>query len=378
MKNKHRLSGKRALYMSLILALFTGRCTYSIEDGGYDLSSFRDNAALSSLPDELRGIVPSNGEAAQAISAQGEGGDLRFVIIGDTISDKNRTFRAFLDEIAALDPPPSFIVHLGDRVVAPVVDYYGTYLKTISDPPCPIFHVDGNHDVREEGERISRAFFGDKDFYFDRGDMRFVFMSNVPKAGLRKEPSGFTRDQLSWLEDKLKAPAPSRKFFFAHVPPRAPFKRISPGPSSLFTPRLENEEEFLDLLARYHVVLAAFGHRHVHASQVHNGVLMVITGGGGQRNFLEPRVREPRFTKKRHYTLVDIPAPSPYGPFEGVLSCMGKGHKALSMTSFVQPSLIADGGDGSVTLRPYPAPAGGPYRPGDLTTTRLGSSSRTP
>ncbi len=360
--------------MLFFIALLTGRCKYSLGDGGYDLSRFRENAELSSVPDELRGIVPTNGEAARAISAQNDGGDLRFVIIGDTISDNNETFRTFLDEIATLDPRPSFIVHLGDRVVSPVVDYYGTYLETISDPPCPILHVDGNHDVREEGERISRAFFGDKDFFFDRDDMRFVFMSNVRGDG----DFGFSREQLGWLEDKLKAPYPSRKFFFAHVPPKAPFKRINPGLSSLFTPRLENEGEFLDILARHNVVLAAFGHRHVHASMVHNGVLMIITGGGGQRNFLEPAVAEPRFTKKNHYTLVEIPTSGPYEPFEGVLSCMGKGHETLSISSFFQASPFANGGDISVALRPYPASADGPFRPGDPALTRLGSSSRTP
>jgi len=378
MKNKRRLSGKRAIYMSLILALVTGRCTYSLEDGGYDLSRFREDAELRAVPQELRGIVPTNDEAVRSIAAREEGQDLRFVVIGDTVSDRNKTFKSFLGEIAALEPRPSFIVHLGDRVVKPVVDYYGTYLKVISDPPCPILHVDGNHDIREEGERISRAFFGAKDFSFDRGDMRFVFMSNVPKDGLRSEPSGFTREQLVWLEDQLKAPTPSRKFFFAHVPPRAPFRKISPGLASLFTPELENEREFLDLLARYKVVMAAFGHRHIHASRVYNGVLMVITGGGGQNNFLEPPVNEPRFTKKRHYTLVDIPASSPHGPFEGILSCMGKGHETLSVASFYQASLFASGTDGSVALQPLSILEGSPFRLAVPAPVRFGSSSPTP
>lgn len=364
--------------MSLLAALITGRCSYSVDDGGYDLSQFRQDQQLVSVPEGLRGVVPTNREAVRAIAARNDGRDLRFVIIGDTVSDGNKTFRTFLGEIAALDPPPAFIVHLGDRVVSPVVECYGAYFKAIADPPCPILHVDGNHDVREEGERISRAFFGDKDFYFDRGDMRFVFMSDVPKAGLRKEPSGFTRTQLDWLEKVLSEPAPSRKFFFAHVPPRAPFKKIDPGLAALFTPPLQNEAEFLDILARHHVVLAAFGHRHVHASEVYNGVLMVITGGGGQRNFVDPDVNEPRFTKKSHYTLVDIPRSGPAGPLEGILSCMGKGHKTLSITSFSQGSLSANGSDLSVALRPYPMSSSGPFRPGDPALTRPGASPRTP
>jgi len=365
---------KRSIFILFLIALLPGRCKYSLGDGGYDLTGFRENKELSSVPDDLRGIVPTNAEAVRAISAQNGGGDLRFVIIGDTISDNNETFRTFLGEIADLDPRPSFIVHLGDRVVSPVVDYYGTYLRAISDPPCPILHVDGNHDVREEGERISRAFFGDKDFFFDMGDFRFVFMSNVHGDG----NFGFSREQLGWLEDKLNAPTPSRKFFFAHVPPKAPFKRITPGPASLFTPRLENEGEFLDILARHNVVLAAFGHRHVHASMIHNGVLMLISGGGGQRNFLEPAVDEPRFTKKNHYTLVEIPASGPSESFEGVLSCMGKGNETLSVSSFSQGSPFTNGADISVVLRPYFAAAGGRSRPRDPASMRLGSSSRNP
>lgn len=357
-------------YLTLIIALVAGRCSYSIEDGGYDLSRFREDAGLTSVPDDLRGIVPTNAEAVRAIAAREGGRDLRFVVIGDTISDQNRTFRALLKDIAALDPPPAFIVHLGDRVVSPVVDFYGTYLKVIRDAPCPVLHVDGNHDVREEGERISRAFFGDRDFTLDKDGLRFVFMGNVRKD----RRAGFTREQLAWLEDALKAPAPSRKFVFAHVPPKAPFKRFHRGVYSLFTPRLENEAEFLDILARHNVVAAAFGHRHIHASAVYNGVLMIITGGGGQRNFLEPRVRQPRFTKKNHYTLVDIPRPGPLEAFEGTLTCMGLGNETLSATSFVQASPFASGGDFSVTLRPYPLPGDGSTRPSDPVRVRPGPS----
>jgi len=368
------MSRKKVLLMSLILALFTGRCRYTLEDGGYDLSRFREDPKLVSVPEELRGIVQTNREAIRAIAARNDGRDLRFVIIGDTVSNKNETFRTFLGEIAALDPPPAFIVHLGDRATSPIIESYGSYLKVIADPPCPILHVEGNHDLREQGERISKAFFGDRDFFFDRGDMRFVFMGNVRGHG----SPGFSREQLGWLEDVLSAPTPARKFFFAHVPPRAPFKRIDPGLAALLTPRLENEAEFLDILARHHVVLAAFGHRHVHASEVYRGVLMVITGGGGQRNFADPDVEEPRFTKTKHYTLVDIPRSGPAGPFEGILSCMGKGHVTLSIMSFSQAVLSAPGVDLSVALRPYPASDSGPYRPGDPAPATLALSSRTP
>ncbi len=365
---------KRVVLMSLALALLTGRCRYGVENGGYDLSRFREDETLVTLPEEMRGLVPTNREASRAIQTGRDGRDLRFVIIGDTVSGHNGTFKGFLREIGTLDPPPAFIVHLGDRAVSPVVKSFGAYLKVIADTPCPIIHVDGNHDLREEGERLSRAFFGDRDFYFDLDDKRFVFMGDSRPHGTH----GFSREQLDWLESALGPSAPARKFFFAHVPPRAPFTRIDPGLASLFTPAIENEKEFLDILARHHVVLAAFGHRHVHASLVYNGVLMVITGGGGQENFLDPNVKEPLFTKKNHYTLVDIPGSGPGEPLRGVLSCIGRRHESLFISSFTQPSLMAGDAGLAVALRPYPASESGPLRPGDPAAAVLAGSSRTP
>jgi len=367
---------KRVLFISLALALalLTGRCRYGVEKGGYDLSRFRDDATLVTLPEEMRGIVPTNREAARAIQTGRDGRPLRFVIIGDTVSDHNETFKGFLREIAALDPPPAFIVHLGDRVASPVAKSFGAYLKVIEDPPCPILHVDGNHDVREEGERLARAFFGERDFYFDLDDKRFVFMGNSRPHGKH----GFSREQLDWLEAALGPAAPARKFFFAHVPPRAPFKRIDPGLASLVTPAIENEKEFLAILARHHVVLAAFGHRHVHASLVYNGVLMIITGGGGQRNFMDPDVNEPLFTKKKHYTLVDIPGSGPGQPLQGVLSCVGRRHERLFVSSFSQPGLLSGVADLAVALRPYPASDLVMFRPGDPAAPGLAVSSRMP
>ena len=360
------MSLKRALWISApaILALLLGGCKYTAEKGGYDLSRFRQDSSLTSVPDELRGLVPSNSEAIEAILSQKPGRDLRFVVIGDTVSDGNTIFKGFLTEIATLNPQPSFIIHLGDRAADPIVESYGAYLKTIQDPPCPILHVNGNHDLREEGDRISQAFFGDKDFFFDRGDIRFIFMDDNPEHGRKNGHGGFSRAQLVWLEDKLKAPQPARKFFFAHMPPRAPFKRIDPGLAALFTPPIDNEADFLGLLTRYHVVLAAFGHRHVHAEELYKGVLMVITGGGGQRTTFNPKVHEPRFTKKHHYSLVDIPDSGAFGPLEGILSCMGQDRKTLSVLGFSQPGPIIGSGNWPVTIQPYPATALDFSRPG--------------
>lgn len=377
------MSLKKTLWISLaisgpvVLALLVAGLRYSVEKGGYDLTRFRREPGLNSVPEELRGLVASNPEAVRAILSEKRGRGLRFAVIGDTASDHNAVFKSFLKEIGSLEPRPSFIVHLGDRAVSPIIESTGAYLRDIQHPPCPIVHVNGNHDLREEGDRISRAFFGEGDSFFDDGDLRFIFMDDNPEHGRRGGHGGFSRAQLGWLEDKLKAPRPARKFFFAHMPPQAPFKKIDPGMAALFTPPLDNEKDFLDLLARYHVVMAAFGHRHVHASEVYNGVLMVITGGGGQRNFFDPNVDEPLFTKMRHYTLVDIPDAGSSGPFEGVLTCMGRAHKVLSVVSFSQPSLVAGGG--SVALGPYPDPSRHSLRlDPDPDLSRAHPSSRTP
>ena len=339
-----------------------------------DLSRFREDKTLVTLPEEMRGLVPTNREAARAIETGPDGRDLRFVIIGDTVSGHNGTFKGFLREIAALNPPPAFIVHLGDRAVSPVAESFGAYLKVIEDPPCPIIHVDGNHDVREEGERLAQGLLRRPRLLLRPGRQALRVHGRLPAprdARFQPRAAGLARGALG-------PSAPARKFFFAHVPPRAPFTRIDPGLASLFTPAIENEREFLDILARHHVVLAAFGHRHVHASLVYNGVLMVITGGGGQQNFLDPNVKEPLFTKRNHYTLVDIPRTGPGEPLQGVLSCVGERHENLFISSFSQPSLMAGDHALAVALRPYPASDFGLIRPGDPAAANLAVSGRTP
>lgn len=35
-----------------------------------------------------------------------------------------------------------------------------------------------------------------------------------------------------------------------------------------------------------------------------------------------------------NWKLMDIPASGPYEPFEGILSCVGRGHEILSASSF--------------------------------------------
>lgn len=339
---------KKFVFLIITAAFFMGRCTYSVGDKRYDLSRFSESATAYSIPKELRGIIPSNQDVIEGIVRKHQGPELRFVVIGDTVSNKNRTFKSLLAGIAELEPSPSFIIHLGDRVLSPAHVHYGFYFETIKNFPAPILHVDGNHDIREEGDRISRTFFGERDFFFDLGDIRFIFMSNVHLG----KGFGFSQGQMEWLEDKLDTPYPTKKLFFSHVPPKAAFREINPGISSLFTPKLENEDRFLDLLAEFNVAMAAFGHRHVHASKIYRGVLMLITGGGGQRNSLEPVVSEPRFTKKNHYVLVDMSVPMEPGGIEGVLSCMDKSNTPLFISSFFQVSPYAVGFGHSAALRP--------------------------
>src|SRR5512135_1622250 len=125
----------------LTLALLLGGCKYTAEKGGYDLSGFRRDSSLVSVPDGLRGLVASNDQAMRTILSQRRQKDLRFVVIGDTVSDGNAIFKRFLGEIATLEPRPSFIIHLGDRAASPIIESYGAYLKDIRTPPCPIVHV---------------------------------------------------------------------------------------------------------------------------------------------------------------------------------------------------------------------------------------------
>jgi hypothetical protein len=191
----------------------------------------------------------------------------------ETNARANGRARYALAEIAALDPAPEFVVHLGDIVHPmpglPVFGEAARRFKEIAAPlRVPLHLVPGNHDVGDKAvdwmpadivcsDYVSRyrETFG-KDYYaFDCGPLRgIVINSLLMNSDLPEEA-----EQRAWLESELGSSAGRRIFVFIHYPPYV----LAPDERSTY----DNIDQpgrawLLDLLRRHGVEAMFAGHVH--------------------------------------------------------------------------------------------------------------------
>ena len=145
----------------------------------------------------------------------------------------NPRARHVFAEIAAMRPPPSFVVHLGD-IVHPVPslpafhDAVGNFKAIASQLPVPLHVVPGNHDVGDKtvdwmpAEQVCddylatyRNAFGADFHAFDENGVRFVMLNSLLlNSGLSDEAR-----QRAWLEERIDSAGDLRVFLFMHYPP---------------------------------------------------------------------------------------------------------------------------------------------------------------
>ena len=145
----------------------------------------------------------------------------------------NPRARHVFAEIAAMRPPPRFVVHLGD-IVHPVPslpafhDAVANFRAIASRLPVPLHVVPGNHDVGDKtvdwmpAEQVCddylatyREAFGPDWYAFDDGGVRFVMLNSLLlNSGLADEAR-----QRAWLEDRIDTAGDLRVFLFMHYPP---------------------------------------------------------------------------------------------------------------------------------------------------------------
>ncbi|MFT5175059.1 MAG: 3',5'-cyclic AMP phosphodiesterase CpdA [Gammaproteobacteria bacterium] len=173
---------------------------------------------------------------------------MRFVVVADTHVNEseaggsspfitnasaNARARYVFNEIAAMQPAPEFVIHLGD-IVHPVpslpsfqqaVDHF----KKIAAPlSMPLHVLPGNHDVGDKhidwmpadlicDEYLAtyRDAFGADYFAFDHGNLRFVMLNSVLfNSGLADD-----QRQRDWFIEQLDSAAGKRVFVSMHYPP---------------------------------------------------------------------------------------------------------------------------------------------------------------
>jgi 3',5'-cyclic AMP phosphodiesterase CpdA len=208
-------------------------------------------------------------------------GKFSFVVVGD-----NRSGHEIYSKIVALivERKPDFVVNTGDMIKAPGNKKEWTAFWEMSKPiTAPYFLTVGNHDayakVRGSEETYKQQVDqpGNELYYsFTAGNSLFIVLDSY-LAGEEKKIAG---EQLAWLEGVLANSSRKHVFVFLHHPLYTdPAKGQHANDSLDKYP--ENRDKLQALFAKHGVTAVFAGHEHYYHRRTVDGILHIITGGGG-------------------------------------------------------------------------------------------------
>lgn len=194
-----------------------------------------------------------------------------FVAYGDTRTG-HADHRAVVNLIQGLSP--ELVLHTGDMVTSGDREDEWKKFDEITRGlrertafyPCP-----GNHDMGGSGyaDRFAGLSGSRARLYysFDAGPFRFISLNSIDEESLK--PGGA---QYQWLESQLGGAGGRAIIVFMHYP------LFSPGPHGA---SLGLREALHPLFRRSQVRVVFAGHDHLYYRTVREGILYVVTGGGG-------------------------------------------------------------------------------------------------
>lgn len=191
-------------------------------------------------------------------------------------------FRACLERINALDPPPAFVLFGGDICLqGGVGDAYRQVLALLRPP---VRNTVGNHELMV-GEAnpfaAYEALFGPPYYSFNVGRVHYVALCGmVPDLGYndyRNVHGRVTEDELHWLRQDLAAkPKGAPVVVFSHIPLVTTYAERR-GTTAKAVPWwvMTNADEVIDLLAAHDTRLVLQGHLHENERTVRDGIEFV-------------------------------------------------------------------------------------------------------
>jgi serine/threonine-protein phosphatase CPPED1 len=225
---------------------------------------------------QMTSVVPSRNKN----SLQG----FTFAVVGDNqpkgVFGQPEVLKKIISEInrSGVD----FTVHLGDRIsgnkdVNVVRKQYEEYLGVVKKLNVPIYYTIGNHEIEKVrgNEEIHKDLFGPLYYSFVHKGCLFIVL-NTESVGNEGAIEG---KQLLWLKEEIeKGKDSSYIFVFFHRPL---FSVLHRNKDDIHYISREHRDEIAGLFKKYSVSAVFAGHEHLYHSGIHNGLLQVVSGGGG-------------------------------------------------------------------------------------------------
>ena len=200
----------------------------------------------------------------------------QFALIGDS-RDGEKVYIRLMGR--ALEGKPQFFIHLGDMISHPKEKEWQKFFEISKPIDVPFFPVVGNHEIFASGpgEKLYREQFNlpeEKTYYaFRAGGILFVILDS--EAGRGK----IINEQLAWLEERVSSSEERFKLVFIHRPLFLPKGSLKRG---RVMDRYPVDRDHLHRLFLKTGVKAVFeGDDHRYDRMVKDGILYLITGGGG-------------------------------------------------------------------------------------------------
>ncbi|UCE19489.1 MAG: metallophosphoesterase [Gemmatimonadota bacterium] len=227
-----------------------------------------------------RGMLPS---------LQSETDRFSFVVMGDSRSHPD-IFEKLVRHISRLNP--AFVVLTGDLITSGgknvTVDsllkeyeiQFNEPMQPLVEAGIPLYPVIGNHDV-SGGNPVSEELYcnqfnlpGNERWYsFNYGNSHFVVLNSHEFRKRHK----ITAEQLEWLKLDLKTTLAENIFVFIHEP-AYPVKNHLGNSLDKYP---ADRDTLWALMNKHSVDIFFAGHEHIYHRSAHDGLLHVITGGGG-------------------------------------------------------------------------------------------------
>lgn len=285
---------KKDGYFEVTLELFPGEYEYKflidgkewILDPNNDLLCkgwYTNSLLIVGTEEEREGVMGEIREKAKSVTKfemlEHDTLPFRFAVLGDNRGN-GEIYTSLLDKIAELKP--NFTINTGDLITNPGdLLLWDEFLGWSSGYEFPILPVVGNHDVEHpRSERMYQDIFTlpEEEIYysFPYGNSQFIILdSEIPE-----EVSMITGKQLQWLIETLQSSNFQYRFAFLHRP-LYPDPHIGTHYGDCLNIYPEKRDSLMSIFKNYGVNAIFVGHEHLYRTTTHDGIIHIITGGGG-------------------------------------------------------------------------------------------------